>query len=270
MEAELIENEVNRIRNLKQYKSLSEEELQKIAKININLKEFSSEPLFNIETDDGKKEQKLAEKKFVSYLQKCELESSSELDTLRSLIYTEIFESRIQKELNKLATESKFPPEKLTAQLVDIQNQKIQLKIRLGIDKEEKQKDELNGFQMLIKRGDKYVQNHRDEFTWWLKYTCKKCGHKDCESYLIARPVKDFVMIKHPYFAGRWLFNYEILKDVKEGILSKENAWRYLLCAGEGLDYEIPDSMKKYCTDYINYVLDHWNEIVSFLSLKNK
>lgn len=269
MDEILLENEVKRIKNLINYKNLSNDELEKVAKINLQVKEFNTEPLFDITNEEGKKEQELAEKKFKAYLQKHILESSSEIDTLRSLIYTEILESRIQKELNRISCEKKSPSEKLTTQLTDIQDQKIELKVRLGIDKEEKGKDELTGFQMLLKRGDKYVQDHREEFTWWLSYTCKKCGHKDCESYLIARPVKDFVMIKHPWFAGRFLFNYEILKDVHDGILSKENAWRYILCAGEGLDYQIPDKMKEYCTDYINYCLDNWNEIVSYLSIKS-
>jgi len=264
MDANLIDGEIKKLQNLINYKEYTQEALEKIAKVNIRVREFKSQPLFT-----NPEEQQLAEERFKSYLENHELESMSELDTLRSLVYNEIFETRIQKELNRIDEKKEYPPEKLTKQLTDIQNQKMELKVKLGIDNEEKVHDDLTGYQMLMKRGDKYIQAHRNEFTLWISYTCKKCGHKDCESYLIAKKVKDFDTMKHPWYAGRFLFNYEILKDVKEGKLTPENAWRYLCCASQGGDYK-PAFQKEYCIDYINYCLENWNHIVSFLEVKNQ
>lgn len=258
--ADKLQREVNRLSNLKNYKDMESNELEVIARRNIEVREFKSNPLFSNE-----KEQKLAETRFRNYLEDNKLESSSDIDTLKSLIYNEIFEQRIQGELNKLADADKYPPEKLTKQLTDVQNQKLSLKLKLGIDKADAEKDDLTKLQLLQKRVHKYIQEHKTEFTLWIPWTCNKCGHKDIESYLLYQRVKDFNTLKHPWFAGRWLFNYQILKDIKDNKLSKEDATRYLFCAGQGGNYKIPEEDKQYCVDYINYCLENWTEITDLL-----
>ena len=257
-----IEREINRLSNLKNYKDMESNELEPIARRNIEVRDFKKNPLFSDE-----KEQELAETRFRNYLEHNEIESTSDLDTLKSLVYNEVFEIRIQKELNDIQTKKKYPPEKLTKQLVDIQNQKASLKVKLGIDKKEEEQDDLTKLQLLQKRVLEYIQKHKKEFTLWIPWTCKKCGNKDIESYLLYYRVKDFKALKHPWFIGRWLFNYEILKDIKSKKLSKEDGWRYLLCSGQGGDYK-PDEDKKYCIDYIDYCLENWTEITELLNNK--
>lgn len=273
--ANAIEREISRLKNLKNYKDLEDNELEPIALRNIEIREFKANPMFIIPvndsdnlsedekkiTKDAENDQKLAEQKFRNYLENNEIESASDIDTLKSLVYNEIFEIRIQKELNS----SKIPPEKLTKQLVDIQNQKSALKIKLGIDKTEEEQDDLSKLELLQKRTEKYIQEHKHEFTIWIPSKCEKCKHESIESYLLWKRVEDFNSLKHPFFAGRWLFNYEILKDVKEEKISKEDAWRYLICAGQGGNYK-PNEDKKYCIDYINYCLENWQEITDLLN----
>lgn len=252
---DLIQNEVNRLKNLINYKEYTDEQLINIAKVNLKLKEFKNNPLF-----DDVEEQKYAEEKYKLYLEKGELESPSEIDTLRSLVYTEIFEVRIQKELNKLHKEEKYPPEKLTSQLVDIQNQKMELKVKLGIDSGDGKVDDLTGYQMLLKRGEKYIEQHRNEFT-----ICAPDG----TLLLLRRRVKDFEAIKHPWFAGRWLFNLPLFLLVKEGRISNEEAWKILCGASLGEKTKPSAFSQEYCTDYINYCLEHWDEITSYLEKSN-
>lgn len=245
--------EFTRLRNLTGNKAKSDEELERQAVINLRVREFKSFPLF---TD--KDEQKLAETRYRSYLQAHEIESLSDLDTLRSLIYVEIFEARIQKQLNKSAEENKAPFDKVTKQLTDIQAQKLLLKKQLGIDRTEENKDDLTGLEILIKKFKDYINAHREEFS-------ATCPHGTL--VLFRRRVKNFDSMKHPWFAGRWFFNYEILKDVKDGRLSKQDAWRYLCCASHGGNYK-PAFDKTYCTDYIDYCLEHWAEITDFIENK--
>jgi len=258
MEDSVLEQEIRRLKNLKSCKEMPEEQFIRMAKINLFVRAFKSSPMFDESTPDGKIEQQLCEERFKSYLTNHELESESELDTLKSLVFNEVFEIRLQKELNKLAHDGKYPPDRLTKQLTEIQNQKMEIKVRLGIDQEKKSEDELTGLQILFKKFDKYINAHRNEFTM-------TCPHG--QILLLRKRVVDFESMPHPWFAGRWLFNYEILKDVKEGKLSKEDAWRYLCCASQGGDYKLAFS-KKYCTDYIDYCLEHWAEITESLSIK--
>lgn len=255
-----LEKELRRISNLINYKNLNLSELEKIAKLNIILREFKKDPIFNNE-----KEQKLAEGRFRNYLEQSEIEGLSDLDTLKSLIYLEIFEQRIQGELNKLADDNKYPHEKLTKQLTDIQNQKLSLKVKLGIDKKEDEKDDLSALQLLQKRVDKYINDHKDEFSIGLGFECEKCNHKNWEMFLLYKQIKDFKILKHPWFAGRFLFNYEIIKDVKDGKLSKEEATRYLMCSGQGKFYKPQVDDKKWCIDYVSYCLENFTEITDLL-----
>lgn len=258
MEDSILNQEIKRLKNLKNCKEMSEDDFIRMAKINLHVRDFKKMQMFDEKSPEGKIEQELAEERFKNYLTNHEIESDSELDTLRSLVFNEIFEIRLQKQLNKLATEDKYPPDRLTKQLTEIQNQKLELKVKLGIDQEEKTIDELTGLQTLTKRFDKYVNAHRNEFTFI-------CTHGT--PHLIRRRMTDFDSMEHPWYAGRWLFNYEILKDVKDGKLSKEDAWRYLCCASQGGNYK-PAFDKKYCVDYIDYCLENWAEITDMLNNK--
>jgi len=255
-----LERELSRLGNLVQNKGKKPEDLEPQARINIEVRNFHSIPLF---TDPV--EQKLAEDKFRNYLENNELESASDLDTLKSLIFNEILENRIQGEFNSLATQNKYPPDKLIKSLVEVQNQKSSLKIKLGIDKKDEEKDDFNAYQLAEKRVTKYINDNRNEFTINLGFQCGKCGHKDIESFLLYKRVTDFIMLKHPWFAGKYLFNYEIIKDVKEKKISKEDATRYLMYSGQGKFYKPSDDDKKWCVDYITYCVTNFTEISDLL-----
>ncbi len=258
--ANKLEREINRLSNLKQYKDIAKGDLEPIARINIEIREFHANPSFS-DLD----EQLLAETRFRNYLENSQIESSSDLDTLKSLIFNEVFEIRIQKDLNDFQSKEKPPPEKLTKQLVDIQNQKSSLKIKLGIDKKEEEQDDLSALQLLQKRVDNYINDHKEEFSFGLGFECQKCNHKNWETFLLYKRVKDFKSLKHPWYAGRFLFNYEIIKDVKDGKISKEDATRYLMCSGEGKFYKPSSEDKKWCVDYVEYLLENWKEITDLL-----
>ena len=255
-----IEKEVKRLSNLLNYKDLDISELESIARINVHVRELKKNPLF---TDE--KEKKLSETLFSNYLKNNELESDSDIDTLKSLVYNQIFEQRIHGQLNKLEKEDKYPPDKLIKSLVEVQDQKAKLKVKLGIDKKEDETDDLSAYQLLQKRVDKYINDHKEEFSFGLGFECKKCNHKNWETFLLYKRVKDFQTLKHPWYAGRFLFNYEIIKDVKDGKISKEDATRYLMCSGEGKFYKPSSEDKKWCVDYVEYLLENWKEITDLL-----
>lgn len=253
-----LEREIRRLSNLKQNKDVPEESLEPIAKNNLIVRNFKSEKIFSDED-----EQKIAEQKFKDYIDNYKIESQSDIDTLSSLVYVEVFERRIQKELNKLQDQGKYPPDRLTKQLTELQDQKLTLKVKLGIDKKEDEKDDLSALQLLQKRTEKYIQEHRNEFTLNIPWICEECGHEDIESYLIYRRVEDFKALKHPWFAGRYLFNLPLIKLVKEKKITKEEAMGVLVGTGMGGDYNSDD--KKYCADYIDYLLEHYIEITDLL-----
>lgn len=248
-----VRKELKRIQNLKQNKDRSDSELEHLAKLNLKERDFKKNPIFQDEKD-----QDLAEKKFKSYITDYQFENLSDIDTLRSLLFTEILEIKLQQRIEiKISDDSKNISEFDTRQLKDVQNQIISLKIKLGISKEEGDVDELSGLDVLKKRYETYIQQNKNEFTIY----CKHCA----KPLLLRRRVKDFEVYKHPWFAGRWLFNYEILKDVKEEKLDKKTAWRYLCAASNSIDHQGKDD-ESYSIDYINYCLDNWDDIVEHLN----
>lgn len=260
------QREFKRLVGLKQNQGKSEDELRPLARINLMCRDFHSNPMF-----PDPEEQKLAEDKYRSYLTNNELESDSDLDILKSLIFNEILEARIQKQFNEDAQSNKYPDEKKIKSLVEVQNQKSKLKVKLGIDAEDGKQDDLSAFQLLQKRVDKYINEHKNEFSFGLGFQCEECGHKNWETFLLYKRVKDFdAAIKHPWFLGRWLFNYQIIKDVKEKKLSAEDATRYLMCAGNGDFYPPSNDDKKWCTDYVLYLVDNWTEIVDLMNKNEK
>jgi len=176
-----------------------------------------------------------------------------------------VLETRIQKRFNDLAEGNKSPDDRLIKSLVEVQNQKSDLKIKLGIDKKDNENDELSAIQILQKRVKKHINENKNEFMIYLPWTCEKCGFKDIESYLLYKQLKDFKILKHPFFIGRYLANFEIIKDVKEGKITKEDAIRYLLCSGQGSHYKLPPQDKKWCTDYIDWLIENWTEITDML-----
>lgn len=250
-----LNKEIARLSNLKN-NDFSEAQIKSKAINNLRVREFKANPLFTVP-----EEQKIAEEKFRNYLNNNEVESENDIDMLRSLVFNEVFEQRIQREINAATCpDPDFPDkklffsDKLTTQLKDIQNQKLSLKAKLGIGVKKKEEDELTGLQLLRKRFEEHINSNKNEFT---------IADPDGTLLLLRRRVKDFDAMKNPFYAGRFLFNYEIFKDVKDGKLSKKDAWRYLCAAGQGGKYK-PAFSEIYCTDYIEWCLKNWATIAEF------
>jgi len=252
-----IEKEANRLRNLASLKKLNDEEIYKKAFTNIKVKDFQLNHDF---LDSG--EEASAKLLYSKYLESYEFDNVSDFSTLGDLVVNEIQKKRIEtsigayyeKQRNKENAKS-FVPDKLLKTKQELENHILILKKRLGIDREDIKQDDLTALQTLQQRFEKYIQENKHEFTT----ACSKCGNL----LLLRQRVKDFDVLQHPWFIGRWFFNYEILTDVKYGKLSKEDAWRYMCCASKGANHK-PAFSKEYCTDYIDYCLKNWNEITRF------
>jgi len=246
-----IQKEINRIKNLNQNKNKSDEELEVIATNNLKKKSSDIGEKF---TDP--KEQDEARKLFKKYLLEYPNLSYGQVEMIEDLIVHQINKSYLQKQIDTIKTEKKSVPPSVFEQLQSIEEHIYQLKEKIGLNKEI-DVGELTGLQSLQKRFDRYINEHREEFTT----VCSGCG----SLLLLRRRVKDFDNLEHPWYAGRWFFNYEILKDVKDGKITKSDAWRYLCSASKGSASK-PAYSKEYCEDYINYCLKNWAEITENLN----
>ncbi len=251
-----IEREFKRLKNLKQNKNKSDQELQKLyqnAQINVAKREIKVDERFSDE-----REKIFVIELFEHYVATYEFEKFTDLCTLQSLIYEEVLLKRIQNHINSLFEKNKdtYLDKRERETLTETEKRIEELKIKLGIDKEDAEINELSALQLLEQRFEKHINVNKHEFT----IICENCK----KLLLLRKRVKDFDCIEHPWFAGRWFFNYQIMLDVKEEKITKEQAWRYLCSSSKG-GTEKPAFSKEYCEDYIDYCLENWDEIVENL-----
>lgn len=269
-----LKKEIKRLSNLVNYKDKSFEELKSIASINLITKDFKNSPAFQYDGNDKdvikrlKEEQNLMLDRFKGYLNDYKIDKPSDLDTLKSLVFVEMLEIRIQKLINEFSFNGQFPSDKVTQQLISLQNQKASLKLKLGIDVKKEAQSELSKLEQLETRFKKYIEENRYEFTLDVPMICEKCNHEAKYNYLLRKRVKDFDAIKNPWYVGRFFFNYEIIKDAKDGKITKSDAWRYMSSCALGEDFKDTAFGKEYCEDYINWCIENWGLITSLLDKK--
>lgn len=249
MASDSVKQEMSKLKRLVNFKNADDSVLEKAAQKIVILRELLESGNF---IDDAEK--KNAKKVFEAYLDKLDFENFSDLATLSTLVYNEVILKRVEKSINKCTNKDgeSFISDKLLKSHSDLTNQILSLKKSLGINKEVKE-DEFTALQLLKRRFHQHIQENKAEHTLWVPYTCSSCGKQDVEGHLLRLRVKDYEVLKHPFFSGRFLWNAEIMKDVENKIITKEQAARYL----------------KTSTDYITWALNNMGRIVPNTKMDN-
>ena len=268
-----LNKEIKRLSNLANYKNKSKQEIEKDAAVNLVVREFKNSPAFKCDVDaDAETKKKIEDRlkeeqssmldRFKGYLNDFKIESSSDIDTLKSLVFVEMLEIRIQKLINEFSVAGTFPSDKVTQQLINLQNQKSSLKIKLGIDSTDEKKDDLTILEQAEERFQKHYEENMNEFDLTVPLICPKCNHEHIFHHLMRKRVKDFDTIKHPFFLGKWFVNVPVIRFVKEGILTKEQAAE-ILCNASDNEQSLQAFTVEYCSDMIDFCLEKWGEIFS-------
>jgi hypothetical protein len=218
-----VKKEVAKLKRLVNFKNADDSILEKVAQKIVVLRELISGGNF---LDDAEKT--LAKKIFEAYLDKLDFENFSDLATLSTLVYNEVLLKRVEKSINKCTNKDgdSYISDKLLKSHSDLTNQILSLKKSLGINKEVKE-DEFTALQLLKKRFASWVNENKNECTMYVPFECSGCGKQDVKPVLLRKRVKEFDVLEHPFFSGRFLWNAEIMKDVENKIITKEQAARY-------------------------------------------
>ena len=104
MDEQLISGHIKKLRNLSQYKDHTEEQLRK--KVIKSLEKKSKENLEVENLFDSREEKKAAKQLAIKYLNSYNPVTVSDKNSLRSLIYLEIIQMRLQTISNNFAKES--------------------------------------------------------------------------------------------------------------------------------------------------------------------
>jgi hypothetical protein len=245
-----LQNEINRLKNLKNYKNLDTSALERLAQINLWKKQAKI-----VEKFAEKEDQTLAVELFDNYLANYEFTSYNDVTNVVDLVYEEVLKHSIQKEINKITSDpnTNFVPDKLIQSLHDVEARIWVLKEKAGIVGT-KEKNDLTAVEELEKKFKTYIAFNKNEFTLWPPIICKDCGSKNVESVLLRRRVKDFEVLKHPFFSGRFYYNRRGMELVKAGIWSKEQ-----------YAFVFQTSVK-----YVDWCLENENKIVEIDDVEEK
>jgi len=214
-----VQAEIRKLGKLKQFSNTSDEALTKIAEKNVTLRELVEEGQF---LDDAEKKQ--AKKIFEAYLSAHNFETQSDLSTLSILVWDEILIGRLKKTINECSTSDgkTYINDKLVKSLNDLTNHVLQIKLKLGLDKEIEQ-DEFSALQLLKRRFHQWINENKNECTIYVPFECQGCGKQDVKPVLLRKRVKDFEVLEHPMFSGRFWYSKVAMDMVKTGKLSKED-----------------------------------------------
>ncbi len=264
-----LERTVNKLKHLGSYKNLSEGDIRDAAKALVEAKEVEEEMEINqLFTDSEEKKQ--AQTLLRKYLRDYSIETVSDRNTLKDLIYLEVLNSRLQQSINKSfnVEEGKtvVPPKEMIRVIHANIEQVTTLKEKLGITRQKEQdkhKDPLAYIYLLQKKRKKWLEENQAS-----RYmSCPHCG----KSTLLKIKMDVWEAQKHPWFKDRILGNDELIKSYKETLVALDK----LKDAGVKFrledDYLVIEGVKfplllkqrlarvfEVSHDYIVWLLDKW------------
>lgn len=225
------QKEFNILRGLIQYKDKDDAFIERKALENIKKKELEVEMLFENEEEKHK-----AMELYTKYLQDNSFENSSDLNTLKTLVYNEIFQLRLQKIINIVTAELKSVPDKSIKALIDCQKQISELKKELGLVRDDNDKsDAYKALETLQKKFRVYQLENKDEFT---------CRCPSCQEMIMwNRRIKDYDAKKHPLIKNNKPYNIKVVQLIRDGKITKRDASDILECSESYIDYILEKSI---------------------------
>lgn len=222
----------NKFKHLKQYENYSDEELMEV--VRQKLEEYDVDlDVNNLFPDKESRNQ--AKQLLQKYLKSYTIETISDKNTLKQLIYLEVIHKKLQDKLNeitKLGTQKPIP-----IQAVDVLHrnlEKIQfLKESLGISKDDASSVE-NTIQSLKRKFEAWRKNNQASRS----LCCPHCGRM----VLLKIRTKYWEEQKHPLFKDRILGNKELIRLYKIGKLTVKEVAEVL---------EVSE-------DYISWLIKKW------------
>jgi len=203
---------INQYRKLQQYKNLSQEELEKV--IDKKLAEDELKIAFV-----GLKDSEIdrATSLYSRYVSENSFESLAEKSSLINLVYLEILKERVQQFIKKEAEEKNDAiPLAMTEKLLELDNQIISLKEKLGMLRDKDKENALDVINELKEKALNYYKEHGGEIYY-------KCPHCQELSRQIMQ-LEGYDIEKATFFKGTTLYNEEVLNLYHQKIITLDQA----------------------------------------------
>ena len=222
---------VSKMRGLLPYKNKTDEELKAI----VLAKELEKDGIYKNDEEEmeamfsDKAEQKEAVRLIRKYLNNYSLETPSDKNTVKQLVFLEVFNNRLQRELNNYYASQQPAPPKTVESLHSNLNQISSLKDKLGLSKD-KQKTNNNEGYVIMDTLFKKWKMWREENQGSRSLSCPHCG----KMILLKIRTDIWESQKHPFFKDKILANTHLMEMYKTGKISKHDVAKVL---GTSIDY---------------------------------
>jgi len=207
-----------KLKNLRQYKDLSDEELEELAR------EKLLEPKWEGLLPEEKKE---AKKKYEAYKSFYNIKSYSDIELLATLIYNEVLENRYKKMIKSAALKSVLPSSSLIRSLGEIEDRILVIREKLGL----LNKSEKNEFKTFMEKVKTYWKERGADQA----VVCPYCG----EMIHLAPNMKYFEAHKFPFIKSRILYNEHLIKLYKSGKITLEDVAKVLMTSIKYVEWVI-------------------------------
>ena len=230
---ENIDREINRIKNLKQNKSKTQEELSTLAKDNLQKQEILDSLTFCINDE----EKKFASNLLQNYLAESSLTSFAERDTLRQLIDLEVIMERVKAFINsETAKANPVPPTNMLEQLQYLNKQIMEMKEKLGLSQKEDQKIILDEWRKLKDKALAYYKENAG---------CNVVKCPECKKlFMILKNMKDCHEEKLPLFKKTVLYSKKLFELYELNRITKEEISIILGVSNDYIDFIFENTYK--------------------------
>lgn len=220
MDRKKIDDQIIKVNNLYQFRNLSPEEKIRVAYERVVLREANLDKLFF-----DKKERIIAKSLMKKYLEDFMPETTSELNTLKNVLYLEVINSRLQKKMGKNVDVKEI--EVLHRNI----NQINSLKKELGIIGKDENSTVEKKITALMKKFAVWRRNNQAT----RQFVCPYCG----QMVLLKIRKEKWEEQRHPFFKDRILYNRHLVRLYLEGKLTKEDVAKVLETSPDYIDWLI-------------------------------
>lgn len=225
-----IRNETKMLKNLKDSGNRDEKVLKQDVIKRIAVKDLDINSMFS-----DKNEKQLAKELVKKYLEEFVPKTISDKNNLKSVIYLEVLQYRLQNVMNELTAKGSTA---IPLNLVDSIHKNLKEisanKERLGLIGVEKQEAAQDGF--------KNLQSIKEKFKLWREdnqgsrtLVCPCCG----EMVMLKIRMNKWIPQKHPFFKDRFLANKHLIKLYLQQKLTKEDIASILDASPDYIDWLI-------------------------------
>lgn len=231
---ETIQKHLNKISKLHQYRNKTEQELYKIAKERAEL----HDPELEIDFLTDRKEQKVAKELVRRYIKDYLIETVSDKNLIKHIVFLEIIQSRMQSSMNDIHKANKALPLNMAEGVQKNLDAILKAKQALGLtrDKRDAQRDDATrAWDKLKLKAKKWREQNQGSRT----LICPHCS----QMVLLKIRMEMWEAQKHPFFKDRVLGNLHLLALYQQRTITADDVAKILGTS----------------EDYVEWLIEKWN-----------